>query len=154
MEALLSTCPSAEPKSGPGTKSEPQYILKLSCAAAPGIVAAVTTALAEQGANLVETTQFWDRQSNRFFLRVAFLASADDEGRIFDALAPIKARFEMEMILSHTGRKPRIGGVRRSRTRLHLDSEAVLYAAPRPRHSARAADLFNLKISRRERVRP
>lgn len=108
MEALLSTCPSAEPKSGPGTKPEPQYILKLSCAAAPGIVAAVTTALAAEGANLVETAQFWDRQSNRFFLRVAFLASADDEGRIFDALAPIKARFEMEMILSHTGRKPRI----------------------------------------------
>ena len=31
------------------------------------------------------------------------------------------------------------GGVRRNRTSFHLDSEAVLYAARRPRHSARAA---------------
>ena len=46
------------------------------------------------------------------------------------------------------------GAVRPIRTRLHLDSEAALYAAPRPRHSARAADLFSLKISRRESVRP
>jgi formyltetrahydrofolate deformylase len=108
LEALLSTCPSAEPKPVSGVEPEPHYILKLSCAAAPGIVAAVTTALAAQGANLVETAQFWDRQSDRFFLRVAFLARADDEGGIFEALAPIKAQFEMEMTLAHTARKPRV----------------------------------------------
>ena len=106
MEALLSTCPSAEPKPVSGVEPEPHYILKLSCAAAPGIVAAVTTALAAQGANLVETAQFWDRQSDRFFLRVAFLARADDEGGIFEALAPIKAQFEMEMTWTCRGLMP------------------------------------------------
>ncbi len=108
MEALLSTCPSAERKPVSGVETEPHYILKLSCAAAPGIVAAVTTALAAQGANLVETAQFWDRQSDHFFLRVAFLASEVQEGQIVDALAPVKTRFEMETTLRHTGRKPRI----------------------------------------------
>lgn len=108
MEALPSTYPNAEPKPVSGVEPEPQYILKLSCAAAPGIVAAVTTALAAQGANLVESAQFWDRQSDRFFLRVAFLAGEGDESHIVEALAPIKAQFEMEMTLNHTKRKPRI----------------------------------------------
>lgn len=108
MEALPSTCRNAEMKSVTSVIPEPHFILKLSCASAPGIVASVTTALAAQGANLVETAQFWDRQSDRFFLRVAFLADEGDESRIVDALAPIKARFEIEMTLTHTARKPRI----------------------------------------------
>lgn len=108
MEALLSTCRNAETRSITSAVSEPQFILKLSCASAPGIVASVTTALAAQGANLVETAQFWDRQSDRFFLRIAFIAAQNDGSSIVGALAPIKARFEMEMKLSHTARKPRI----------------------------------------------
>ena len=42
----------------------------------------------------------------------------------------------------------RHGGVRRMRTSLCKDSEAVPYAAPRPRHSARAAARLSLKLSR------
>ena len=41
--------------------------------------------------------------------------------------------------------KARIDPVRQIRTGLAKGRVAVLYAAPRPRHSARAAVLFNLK---------
>jgi len=40
------------------------------------------------------------------------------------------------------------GGVRRMRTSLCNDDEAVPYAAPRPRHSARAAVRLSLNFSR------
>lgn len=45
------------------------------------------------------------------------------------------------------------GAVRLIRTRLCKDSDAVPYAAQRPRHSARAAVRFCLKWSRLERLR-
>lgn len=46
-------------------------ILTLTCDDRPGIVAAVATELAGLGANLAESSQFWDRTSNRFFMRLA-----------------------------------------------------------------------------------
>jgi mono/diheme cytochrome c family protein len=45
------------------------------------------------------------------------------------------------------------GAARRIRTRLHLDRDAVAYAAQRPRHSARAAALFRLKFCLLDRLR-
>ena len=56
--------------------TERSLILTLSCDAKPGIIAAVTAELAARGANIAETAQFWDRDSNRFFLRLAFLVHA------------------------------------------------------------------------------
>jgi len=44
------------------------------------------------------------------------------------------------------------GAARRIRTRLHLDRDADAYAAPRPRHSARAAARFILKLAREVRL--
>ncbi|HZY51464.1 MAG TPA: ACT domain-containing protein, partial [Devosia sp.] len=37
------------------------FVLTLSCADRPGIVAAVTTELAALNANISESNQFWDR---------------------------------------------------------------------------------------------
>ncbi|MDD9716638.1 formyltetrahydrofolate deformylase [Dinoroseobacter sp. PD6] len=107
MEALLSTSRNADAGTPPA--AEPHFVLNLSCAAEPGIVAAVTTALAGQGANLVETAQFWDRQSDRFFLRVAFLGQpGTDVAGIEAALAPTRARFGMDVTVLDSARKPRI----------------------------------------------
>jgi formyltetrahydrofolate deformylase len=47
-------------------------ILALSCPDRPGIVAAVSTLLAEAGGNIVEAHQFDDLDTGRFFMRVAF----------------------------------------------------------------------------------
>ena len=48
------------------------FVLTLSCEDRPGIVAAVTTELFTIGANIAESNQFWDRQTGRFFMRLAF----------------------------------------------------------------------------------
>ncbi|RWD26447.1 MAG: ACT domain-containing protein, partial [Mesorhizobium sp.] len=46
-------------------------ILNLTCDDRPGIVSAVATGLNALGANIAESSQFWDRISNRFFMRLA-----------------------------------------------------------------------------------
>ncbi|MGN6447345.1 MAG: ACT domain-containing protein, partial [Brucella intermedia] len=48
------------------------FVLTLDCDDKPGIVAAITTELAAIGGNIVESNQFRDRVTNRFFMRIAF----------------------------------------------------------------------------------
>jgi formyltetrahydrofolate deformylase len=49
-----------------------QYVLTLSCPDRPGIVAAVSGLLAERDCNIVESQQFGDRGTGRFFMRTQF----------------------------------------------------------------------------------
>jgi formyltetrahydrofolate deformylase len=85
------------------------FILTLSCEDKPGIVAAVTTVLATIGANIVESNQFWDRPSNRFFMRVAFTGTGDLlEEHITPALAQAVERFSMSISLFDADRRPKI----------------------------------------------
>lgn len=62
------------------------YVLTLSCADRPGIVAAVSTYLFEQGCNIRDAQQFDDVATGLFFMRVTF------EGQT--ALAAVRAGFE------------------------------------------------------------
>lgn len=88
---------------------KPVHILTLSCEDRPGVVAAVTTELAANGANIAESSQFWDRQSNRFFMRIAFTSPAgstkDDLER---ALKSSVDRFGMKTALVDQARRPKI----------------------------------------------
>ena len=85
------------------------FVLTLSCADRPGIVAAVTTELAAINANIAESNQFWDRETGRFFMRLAFTApdgvSRDTLAR---ALKPAIERFSMKTNLVDESRKKRI----------------------------------------------
>ena len=85
------------------------FVLTLSCADRPGIVAAVTTELAALNANIAESNQFWDRETGRFFMRLAFTApdgvSRDTLAR---ALKPAIERFSMKTNLVDESRKKRI----------------------------------------------
>lgn len=67
--------------------SENRYILTLSCADRPGIVADVATSLAQSGANIVEAQQFDDELTGRFFMRVEFVTEGAEIG-------PLRDRFE------------------------------------------------------------
>jgi len=88
--------------------TRPTHILNLACDDRPGIVAAVGTALAGIGANIVESAQFWDRQTNRFFMRVALDGRGAQGDAIRTALAPAADRFAMETRLADLAQKPRI----------------------------------------------
>ena len=67
-----------------------QYVLTLSCPDRPGIVAAVSGVLAEHDCNIVESQQFGDRGTGRFFMRTQFDAPPGTGGltEAFAALAP------------------------------------------------------------------
>ena len=73
-----------------------EYVLILSCPDRPGIVHAVSGFLVEQGANIVESQQFGDRLTDRFFMRIAFVvdAPAGAEGLRTD-FGRVAERFEM-----------------------------------------------------------
>jgi formyltetrahydrofolate deformylase len=74
-----------------------RFVLTLSCADRRGIVAAVSTFLLHHRCNIVDSAQFGDTASQRFFMRVGFdaedPASAD---KLPDAFAPIAAEFAMQ----------------------------------------------------------
>ncbi|MEJ2407765.1 MAG: formyltetrahydrofolate deformylase [Novosphingobium sp.] len=59
------------------------YTLRLRCEDKAGLVARVSTFLAERGCNIVDAQQFHDRNSGGFFMRVEFVS---DQGRTLDSL--------------------------------------------------------------------
>ncbi|WEX08400.1 formyltetrahydrofolate deformylase [Chelativorans sp. AA-79] len=89
--------------------TEKTFDINLSCEDRPGIVAAVTTELAALGANIAESNQFWDRQTNRFFMRISFAVPDEvDRDAITRALEPAVARFDMKTALADRSRRPKI----------------------------------------------
>ncbi|MEI8714483.1 formyltetrahydrofolate deformylase [Mesorhizobium sp. ISC11] len=90
-------------------EAAPVHILTLSCEDRPGIVAAVTAELAANGANIAESSQFWDRQTNRFFMRIAFISPPGSTGdSLARALESSVDRFGMKIALVDQGRRPKI----------------------------------------------
>ena len=75
----------------------PHFILTLSCPDRPGIVHAVTGVLAALECNIVESQQFGDATSGRFFLRLE--ATAGDASVLDEVdarLSPVGERFGMQ----------------------------------------------------------
>ncbi len=87
----------------------PNFILTLSCADKPGIVAGVTSELFGLNANIAESNQFWDRDTGKFFMRIAFTAPEGvGKDAIERALKPVVARFDMQTAIADEQRTPRI----------------------------------------------
>ncbi|MHC1480473.1 formyltetrahydrofolate deformylase [Frateuria aurantia] len=83
------------------------YLLTLSCPDRPGIVAAVSSALAAAGGDILEAQQFGDRETGRFFLRIVFQAPSQDAESCSTALDEVSTRFSLQWNLRprHTHRK-------------------------------------------------
>ena len=89
--------------------ADKNHILTLSCEDRPRIVATVTGRLADLGGNIAESSQFWDRGTNRFFLRIHFTAPAEvSSDTIRQALGPAAALFGMQLDLTDGDRRPKI----------------------------------------------
>ncbi len=89
--------------------SEKTYIVRISCIDQPGIVAAVTTALASRGANILESNQFWDRKTNQFFLRILFSTPAEiTRDAIELTLKPAVDRFDIKLKIGDLSQQPKI----------------------------------------------
>mgnify|MGYP001765258180 CR=1 FL=1 len=72
-------------------------VLTFSCKSTRGIVSSVSTYLTENGCNIVDASQFDDRDTGHFFARLSFVS---DEGKTLgelkDGFAPIAEKFAME----------------------------------------------------------
>ncbi|WP_454853360.1 formyltetrahydrofolate deformylase [Rhizobium binxianense] len=73
------------------------YVLTVSCRSTRGVVAAISGYLAEKGCNIVDSSQFDDLDTGRFFMRVSFIS---EEGaplaEIEEGFKPIAATFGMD----------------------------------------------------------
>lgn len=88
-----------------------QHILTLSCASAPGQVAAVTAFLETHGCYIDEISAFDDKLSQSFFARCVFHA-ADGASlpldRMREEFLAISSRFDMEWAMAAAATRPRV----------------------------------------------
>ena len=87
----------------------PSFVLTLSCADRPGIVAAIASLLAGNGCNITGSAQFGDVKSGRFFMRVSFSAP-ENTGReaAWKMLLPAIEQFGMTADLHPHAEKMRV----------------------------------------------
>ncbi|MBS0320591.1 MAG: formyltetrahydrofolate deformylase [Proteobacteria bacterium] len=85
-----------------------RHVLTLSCTDQPGIVGAVGSFLAQQRCNIVDSAQFGDLDSGRFFMRVLFeaLDEAPRDGALRAAFAAIAATYGMTWALHDAEARP------------------------------------------------
>lgn len=90
--------------------SSSSLILALSCPDRPGIVAAVSTLLAEAGCNIRDAQQFDDIETGRFFMRVVFdrLEGARGVAEIRALVDELAARFGMTVSLRDAAARKRV----------------------------------------------
>ena len=95
----------------PGEAAAPDrtHILNLSCTDRPGIVARVTTSIAAVGGNIAESAQYWDRSTDRFFMRILFTTPREvNHAVIHGALRSAIDGFGMTFSLTDGDRVPGI----------------------------------------------
>src|SRR5689334_7704611 len=86
-----------------------RFVLTLSCPDRPGIVAAISGCLAENGWNITDSAQFGDAETGRFFMRTSFAVPQGlDLAAAKRAFEPIFSRFEMKSSLHDLGQPPKI----------------------------------------------
>lgn len=81
-------------------------MLTLSCPDQPGLVAGVAQLLADHGGNILDSQQFNDTLSRRFFMRVVFDAPGDES--LEDAFAPFARKHAMDWAIRTRGQKRRV----------------------------------------------
>lgn len=88
------------------------YTLTLSCHDTVGIVAAISGQLAKIGGFIVNSQQYADLESERFFLRIEFTAHGEEFPGSFDELragfAPIAQAYDMQWELRRSSHRPKL----------------------------------------------
>lgn len=83
------------------------FILSLSCPDRVGIVRAVSTLLADNDMNIVESQQFGDCETGRFFMRIGFEGPCD-LGTLETLMQPTAAAFDMNWQIFDAAHRPRV----------------------------------------------
>lgn len=86
-----------------------RHVLTLSCPDRPGLVAGVARMLADNGGNIMESQQFNDKESDRFFMRIVFeMAEGAATDSLRAAFSPYAAEREMEWRLRRVGESRKV----------------------------------------------
>jgi formyltetrahydrofolate deformylase len=86
-----------------------QIILTASCPVRPGIVAAISTFLAEQGCNIHDSSQFSDIANDRFFMRLSFESeSGVTRAALNEGFAGTAASFGMDYAFHDPSEKMKV----------------------------------------------
>ena len=92
--------------------SEPGWILTLTCVDRVGIVAGVSGFLARHEGFILDSQQYADLETGRFFMRVVFTAGGPqfpaDRDKLVAAFAPVAEELELDWDLSAAAQKPRL----------------------------------------------
>ena len=74
-----------------------EFVLSIASEDRKGIVAAVANSLVSQDCNIVESAQYGDRRSGRFFMRVAISGASDmTTDRFTEAFTPVATAFRLD----------------------------------------------------------
>ncbi len=85
------------------------YVLTVQCASRRGIVAAISTYLADKGCNITDAAQFDDELTGRFFARIGFRSELGATGEeLSDGFAAIAGPFGMDWSLNHHKRRMKV----------------------------------------------
>ena len=77
--------------------SRADFVLVIACEDRKGIVAAVANSIASQDCNIVESSQYGDEHTGRFFMRVAITCASGITTESFtDAFMPVATAFRLE----------------------------------------------------------
>ena len=86
-----------------------RFVLTLSCGDRRGIVAAVANSIASQDCNIVESAQYGDPDSGRFFMRVAFAAPPSVTRESFvSGFTPVATGYGFDWQVHDLSEKPRV----------------------------------------------
>jgi formyltetrahydrofolate deformylase len=86
-----------------------RFVLTLACNDRRGIVAAVANSIASQGCNIVESAQYGDPETERFFMRVSFSAPATVTSESFrQGFTPVALGFNFDWQIHDLAVKPRV----------------------------------------------
>eukprot|EP01032_Pedospumella_encystans_P039087 gene39087-44313_t len=85
------------------------YVLTVSCQSTRGIVAAISGYLAEQGCNIVDSSQFDDLHTGQFFMRVSFISEAGaTEAKLEKGFVPVAEKFGMVWNLHDAAKRMKV----------------------------------------------
>lgn len=92
------------------SKTNNEFILTISCKDTYGIVAAVSGFLAENNGFIIESAQFGDPSTGKFFMRTKFRAGKNlsDDKSVRDKFTPIAEKFQMKWEIQNASYKPRV----------------------------------------------
>lgn len=86
-----------------------RYVLTLSCKDRKGIVAAVANSIASQDCNIVESAQYGDIDTNRFFMRIAFSAPERlSKAQFEEGFRPVATAYDFDWQVHDLHVRPRV----------------------------------------------